>query len=90
MSDLKGRVLPRPLASTPLPKLDAVELVAVDNRRLALRHWRDKKLDLQRLEREPTTLRHVLSVARSAEIDAASACRDAGKVLDEVLLGDDR
>ena len=72
------------------PTLSLQEAEAVVGRRLALRHWRDKKLDLQRLEREPTTLRHVLSVARSAEIDAASACRDAGKVLDEVLLGDDR
>ena len=88
MSDLKGRVMPRPLAATPLPKLDAVELVAVDNRRLALRHWRDKQRDLARLEREPTTLRHVLSVARSAEIKAAEHARETGRALDEVLMGD--
>lgn len=82
---------PRPTGSQAArPTLSLQEAEAVVGRRLALRHWRDKKLDLQRLEREPTTLRHVLSVARSAEIDAASACRDAGKVLDEVLLGDDR
>ena len=87
MSDLTGRVQLRPLAATRLPKLDATELVAVDARRKALRHWRDKKLDLARLEREPSTLRHALSLARSQEIDAAKVCRDAGAALDEVLTG---
>jgi hypothetical protein len=84
-----SQYVPRPVVATKLPHLTADEIVAVDARRLALRHWRDKKLELARLEREPATLRHSLSLARSQEIDAAKACRDAGRIADEALEVED-